>query len=254
MKKERQSWRYEVLLSSAQEQRIFMYIAEELNFYNSLNQSMNQMIRQNTDGFIEASRNLRIFGELVEHQCDIRTAIKETPEFLNVVKDEIIFLSEKALMVLELAVIPSSISVRTKRNLGVEMLRFYGEQAKLLSATLGDGYRVAPTFLENLDLLRKRHIQLHRKAVITEYNEDENKTKIKIPYLQKPLIIDGNVKRNHWDILILHQWPNTIPTKETKWCVDLKKNPREDYLLHYLDTHNPNAHSAFYKEQQQYRR
>lgn len=254
MKKERISWRYEVELSPVQERRIFLYIAEELNFYNSLNQRMNQMIRQIPDGFVEAAINLRVFGELIEHGVNIRDAIKNPPESLKVIKHDMAFLSENAQTVLELATIPTQISIRTKRNLGVEMLRFYSEQAKLLSAKVGDGYRVAPTLLENLDLLRKRHIQLHRKATVIEYDQEADQTKIKIPYLQKPLIIETNVKRNHWDILILHQWPNTIPTNSTKWCVDLKKNPREDYLLKYLDSQNPNAHSSFYKDQQRYRK
>ena len=253
MKKERVSWRYEIELSAAQERRILSYIAEELNFYNELNQRMNQLIRQIPDGFSEAAANLRVFGELIEHNINIKDAIKNTPNSLKVIKDDLIFLSEKAQRVLELATIPTQISIRTKRNLGVEMLRFYGEQASLLTATVGDGYRQPPTLLENLDSLRKRHIQLHRKATIIEFDSQTNQTSIKIPYLQKPIIVEANVKKNHWDILILHQWPNTIPTNNTKWCVDLKKNPREDYLLKYLDLQNPNAHSSFFKDQQKYK-
>ena len=252
-RQERVSWRYEVDLSAAQERRILLFIAEELTFYNELNQRMNQLIRQIPDGFAEAAINLRVFGELIEHNIDIKDAIKDTPDSLKVIKHDLIFLSENAQTVLSLATIPTQISMRTKRNLGVEMLRFYSEQASLLTATVGDGYRQAPTLLENLDLLRKRHIQLHRKATIIEFNSDTNETSITIPYLQKPLIVKTNVKKNHWDILILHQWPNTIPTSNTKWCVDLKKNPREDYLLQYLDSQNPNAHSSLFKEQQKYK-
>ena len=254
MRKERVSWRYEIDLSPAQERRILLYIAEELNFYNDMNQRMNQLIRQIPDGFIEAAANLRVFGELIEHNISIKDAITDTPDSLKVVKHDLTFLSENAQRVLELATIPTQISLRTKRNLGVEMLRFYSEQARLLTATVGDGYRQAPTLLENLDLLRKRHVQLHRKATIVEYDQEEDVTSIKIPYLQLPLSVKSNVKRNHWDILILHQWPNTIPTSNTKWCVDLKKNPREDYILKYLDSQNPNAHSSFFKDQQNYRR
>lgn len=254
MKNERISWRYEIDLLPSQERQIFSYIAEELTFYNELNQRMSQLVRQIPDGFIEASLNLRVFGELIEHNININDAIKNLPEKLKVIEHDLTFLSKNAQLVLELATIPTQISIRTKRNLGVEMLRFYSEQARLLSAKLGDGYRVAPTLLENLDLLRKRHIQLHRKATIIEYDKDTDETQIRIPYLQKPISIKSNVKRNHWDILILHQWPNTIPTRNTKWCVDLKKNPREDYLLMYLDSQNPNAHSSFFKDQQKYRR
>ena len=127
--RERVSWRYQVELSAAQERRILLYIAEELTFYNEMNQRMNQLIRQIPDGFTEAAMNLRVFGELIEHNINIKDAIKDTPESLKVIKHDLIFLSEKAQMVLELATIPTQISMRTKRNLGVEMLRFYSEQA-----------------------------------------------------------------------------------------------------------------------------
>ena len=66
MRRERVSWRYEVDLSPAQERRILLYIAEELTFYNEMNQRMNQLIRQIPEGFIEAAANLRVFGELIE--------------------------------------------------------------------------------------------------------------------------------------------------------------------------------------------
>lgn len=252
MRKERNTWRYPVTLTVNEQKYLSSLFYHELDLFNKLNGALSMKIRQVPEGFIELSKNLRIYGECIENGYDIRSVIKDIPKNLQVVQDDLLNLSEKALIVLETTNIRTAISPRTKRNMGVQMFKFYADQAPAFLKT-NSLNRLSSVFLENIDLLRKRHLQLHRKTLVIEFDEKNQKTLVKTPYSGRKFEIDGNIKKPRWDIMIIHQQPGVLVSNTTPWYVDFKKTS-DDYLLKYLDNPNPNKNSSFSGVRNDYRR
>lgn len=249
------NWRTQIEFSAPSKNRLWSYMKMELDLFNHLNESMISQLRHgNFKSFKSLSKKLHIFGQISEHNIDIRNAIKtkEFPEALKLVKDDLTFLTEEELRILEIPIFKTDLSLRTKRNMAVQMFRYYCRQADAYTTT-GD-YLFAPKFLESNDLVKKRHVQLHRKAVVVENIVDKGKTitLLTIPYLDKKLAIGNNIKNGKWDMLFIHQKPGRIVNAGSPWFIDFRQTD-VDYVLDYVDfQHRP--HSSFNANRNDYRR
>lgn len=225
--------RYDLVLTSTQKKIMNLLIQEELNLYNSLNASLDHELKNNHTGFLETARNLRLYGECIEHNISVRNIDDNIPPQLEEIKEQIVFLSDAALRILDTAVINTNISPRTKRNMGVQLFRYYAGQAKNFAP---NGQMIQPiTALPTQTVETKRHIQLHRKAVAVEYNEEHDVSLVKTPY-SKQLMVKGNIRRKAWSIMVIHQTPFTSVNLNTPWHVSLR-DTKEDYMLDFIDNH-----------------
>ena len=229
--------RHDLLLTAMQKKIMQLLIKEELNLYNTLNDALSRELKNNHEGFLEIARNLRLYGECIEHNISLRNVGEELPAQLEEIKDQIVFLSENALKIMDTAMVTTNISPRTKRNMGVQLFRYYAGQAKNYGP---NGQLVQPiTTLPTYTMATKRHIQLHRKAVAVEYNEEHDVSVVKTPYT-KGLMVKGNIKRKAWSIIIFHQTPFTNVDLSSAWHVDLQ-DTREDYMLQFVDNSENNT-------------
>jgi hypothetical protein len=216
------TWKFDIELTVAEKQKLLNLMVEELNFYNALNLKLVGHIKNNPVSFQELKKKFRLIGETIEH------GFSKAAE-MEVVNDDLLFLSDGAKSLLNAMSLACGISNRTKRNMGVQIFKHYLEQ----SYNYKDGQMVKPVqLLETLDLNKKRHIQLHRKTLIVESEGD--KTFITLPYLTNKVTINYNAKRLKWNILIIHQKTNTNVNSSSEWCIDLLSSD-DDYCLNYLD-------------------
>ena len=223
---------------------------DELQFYNTVNASLYHQLRHNHSGFMEVVKNIRLYGECIEHNISIRK-IKETgnvPPQLEELQDQYTFLSEDGLKIMDSALTKTHISPRTKRNMGVQLFKFYAEQCRSFSP---NGQLIHPLVsLPEHTIHTKRHVQLHRKAVAVKYNEEFNASLITTPYSKQPIVAKGNIKKKSWSVLVFHQTPFKDVNITTPWHVSLG-DTKDDYMLEFIDN---NERQSLYNNRNDHRR
>lgn len=248
MKKYNKTNRVYIDLDKSKQNAVKYYIQHELDFYNKINNVFSTYFKKSPKSFNQLFKKLKLVGDVVEHKISVKEEIKN-PDKLADVKDDLTFLSPETLDLLEDLRLDTPISPRMKRNMAVEMFKYYASQAGVIN---NDGSLKYPArLLESQDIVKKRHIQLHRKTLIVEYDKDNEQTLIRIPYLKDRLVLDGNFKNMKWNILVVRQKPNVPVTQETSWCLDFK-NAEQDYMLKFLD--NPNPRTSFAAVAKDYKR
>jgi hypothetical protein len=140
-----------------------------------------------------------------------------------------------------------------RRNMALEMLRHYQEQSKIMTQGVPKSqreefsHRAAMSFLESLDEIRKRHVQVPRSIVSVKWDEKEGHTTIRTPYTLKPIVLENfNLSEPGWNLMILHQQPGSMITKNSPWLADFKKDS-SGYLLRYVDQTNAYSGSAYHQ-------
>lgn len=224
---------YMLALNDTQKKILSLYIKAELDAYNHYNSNFIHQLRTNHEGFLELIRKLRLFGEATEHNISLRNIDPlNIPDVFDNNLFDVVHFSDAALKILDIAVLDTIISPRVKRNLGVQMFKYYSEQVRCFDPR---GIMISPTtYLPELDIYEKRHIQLHRKAVRIRVDYDKNISYITTPYLPKEFGVVGNIQKKQWSILIIHQKPHVRINVNTPWCINLQDTGK-DYMLDYID-------------------
>jgi hypothetical protein len=157
------------------------------------------------------------------------------------------FLTERIMLLLDLAAGPGLLLPIVRKNLATEALKHYKEQAsRILTPGAkkpgGDDeddavYKVAPEMLEIVDSDRKRHLQIPKTGLMVTWNEATQSTLIGVEYASKPIVVPGvNLLVDYdWNFVIIHQEPGHLVSPETPWVIDVRKI-HSGYLLKYLDS------------------
>lgn len=227
------NFRYEVQVLAQDKHRLWVSMVEELKFYNHLNANLSDALKKNPKAYKHMAKKLRIFGEVSEHNINVKEMVrtKVYPESIAPFKDQLTFLDDEQMTLIESGVFETTLSPRIKRNMAVQMFKYYIDQA---AAYNDDGsLRYGVQFLESQPAFKKRHIQLHRKMMIIK--NDGDKTTISVPgFLTNSFVLPNAVKKTNWNLMILHQTPGKIIDQNSKWYVDFRPTA-DDYLLKYLD-------------------
>ena len=226
-------------ISKTEQNILQSYINSELNLFNEFNHIFSLHFRSKPSVFNQLFKKIKLIGDIVEFNISVSNEI-ENIDKLEEFSEELPFLTKESVHLLEdIGKIKTTISNRIKRNMAVEIFRYYASQT---SKNQSNNLQYPARLLEHQDLLKKRHIQLHRKTITVEFCKEKNQTLIRIPYLKNKLLLNGNAKNLRWNIMVIHQKPNVPVTKETSWCIDFK-NADQDYMIKYLD--NPNPRTSF---------
>lgn len=228
--KEKKSWRFNLDITPEEKNQLQILIQQELTLYNLLVEKLGKILRKNPKSFLSMKKKIGLFGNLVEYNLDVEQQILNPNEQLKPYKDMMSFLNNDEINILKCAKSPGVIASKTRRNMGVEILKYCIDQADLMSKGSGGA------LLHQYDLNQKRHLQLQRRSIKTHLNETEDGvfTNITVPYLKSSIILAGDYKFKRWDMIIIHQKPGILATTNTPWCFDLRKTDF-DYLLTYLD-------------------
>lgn len=261
----KENWSTEVKISAEDKSRFNTYMKQELSYYNNFIEVFNPRVRSNPEAFTDIIDEWqKIFAQLAITNVSATKLLsaKENqplPESLEHYRKFLVgfdyqgnrFLTERIASIMEAAAGPGNIHSTVRRNMAIEMLNFYKEQAVLFNeATNGsrteDVFKRAPQSLEALDSQRKRHLQIPRNICKVVYDSKSDRSGILHPYSKNMLIVDHHdlTADKSWNLMVLHQEPGSIPNPSTPWILDFKTTPNL-YLIKYLDVMNPNRNSAF---------
>jgi hypothetical protein len=148
------------------------------------------------------------------------------------------------------------IEPQTKKAIAIEILNFYQEQANITSNPINASmqmeytYRVAPETLESATFEQKRHIQLWRDSFKISYDETQETSYIKIPYIGKPIKIQNInlLEDNIWNHLLLHQETKGKTLKpNSPWVLELQHLKNSKYLIKYFESKRTNSGKIFHQ-------
>lgn len=235
------------------------YIHNENKFYNNLLETLQSRLRSTPNFFTELTdQQIMLYSKIAKFQFNVKTLWRKKSADVTLPNElepfrEILFgihgqkeegLSDKLLVFYEPCGTQISVWPNIKESIAYELLDHFCKQAKSSKKVFTDeGSFQTYDSLELVNLMQKRHIQLSKKDVTATWDEKNNCTKLMIPYLNVPLIMD-NVHLNEafpaWNILILHQDPNEILLTHAKWEADFRISQNR-YLVKYIECTNPNS-------------
>lgn len=259
---------WNISVSPTDKQRLVKFMNEELSFYNNLVDSFNSRLRSQPEsiGLLIGDWE-RIFATCAEisfNVAKLRNAGSgaELPKQLEEFRELLLgrdsekkrYLTEKFIVMLECCSAPGMIHPLVRRNMALEVLRFYKEQAKSalqetrISGLEGTSYKNSFTNLEKLDDTRKRHLQVPKEALKYKYDSVNKILRIWTPYNSVPFEIPnfGNVDEKPWNLLLIHQQPGKVANHNTPWMLEFKNVPNQ-YMLKLLEVSNPYLSSAKFR-------
>lgn len=261
----RENWSVEIKVKPEDKARFNVFMKQELAYYNNFVEAFNPRVRsapQSLSDLIDVWQ--KIFAQLAVTNVVATRLLpakedQPLPENLEVYRKFLVgydhlgqrFLTERIAGILDAAAAGGNIHSTVRRNMAVEMLNFYREQALLFNENINgsqtdDVFKRAPQSLEVLDIQKKRHLQIPRSICRIVYDEKNDRSGILHPYSKNPIVIEGQdiTAEKSWNHMILHQEPGSIPTPSTPWVLEFKTTPSL-YLIKYVDVMNPNRNSAF---------
>ena len=239
--------------------RLERFFKEETGYYNHLVEGFSSRVRSFPEYIMEFDDTWqKIFGYVAETKIDLKQYIAkkdvELSQFLIPYKKQLIgHITDEKLAVCELAKSPGLLLPVVRRNMALETIRFYKEQAERIltpgsNANSPDGnlYKVAPEMLEVVDTSRKRHLQIPKAGIQLKWNEANESTELYTSYTAKPIVVPKiNLIESHaWNHILVHQEPGRAPAPETPWVIDIRKISN-NYMLKYLDVKNPFRSAVF---------
>ncbi len=272
----RRSWQFEIDINVSERMKIQTYMKAELAYYNWLVRGLSSRMRTMPDSILEPNENIEklylICAEISYDPYPIFLMRKvdfepgqepELPYQLEPYRDFLFGknekkerrFNEKVALMCQLFAMVAPIHPIVRRNIAIEMINFFKEQARasLQSVPIQlrneQLYKSAPQSLEVYDIIRKRHLQIPRKIVEARWDEKAEHTAFKIPYLSQEIIVPNMdfVKENTtWNFLILHQVPGGMALPKTPWVLDVR-NIQNHYLLSYTDARTHHSSAAFHQ-------
>ncbi len=256
-----------ILPTANQAYNLNQYIIQENKYYNALVDFLQPRLKSSPEFFLELSdEQIDLFPALAFCCFDIRTLVgkksqdTELPKKLEPYRDILfgvhgdkeIGISERLSIFYEGLGTKVSLWPHTREGMAYEFLAFCLNQAKTMtsgrrssfSGEEGDYYRgVNPEILENANFMQKRHLQLLKKDVQVKWDEEHDRTLIKVPYFKRPLILPTiNLPEQYpfWNLIIIHQDPQEIILTKAIWEIDFRTTTNR-YLIKYLEQVNPES-------------
>jgi hypothetical protein len=253
----------EVQITPYDKQRLEKFCIQEMGYFNHLVDGLSSRVRSFPEALLEFDDNwVKVFGAVAANNKRVTHLLKaqedsELPPLLEPYRTLLLgsdskgnrFLTERNMLLLDLAAGPGLLLPIVRKNLATEAMKHYKEQASRIltpgakkPANAADDeedavYKIAPEMLEIVDSDRKRHLQIPKIGLQVTWNEASQSSLIGVEYASKPIVVPGvNLQSEHdWNFIILHQEPGHLVTPETPWVIDVRKI-HSGYLLKYLDS------------------
>ncbi len=234
--------------------RLEHFFKQEAAYYNHLVEGFSTLVRSFPEVIAECNDDWqKVFGHIAETKLNLRPFVDTPPKeselspFLQLYKHCLYTLTERKIILADLAASPGTLLPVVRRNMAMEMLKFYKEQAaKILtpgsgrSNENGDVYREPPEMLSRVDNDRKRHLQIPKIALKFEWNAIKEATEIRVGYAAHPISVP-NVNllvKSNWNFVVIRQEQGEFALPQTPWVMDVRKVPVA-YLVKFFDYKRP---------------
>jgi len=234
---------YTIAISATDKSRLKAVMSHELALYNRLNNELIRILHRDPKLLTSmGEQTTTMIATIVSEGIDVRKLRNkkpdsELPEALDGFRQTFFTTNEQTMTLVEnLTGVNNAVFPAMKQSMVREFFRFYENSAKIMTTKLGGSQQME--FLEALDDGRKRHVQIHRKHLVMEYDIEKRCTSIKSPYTINPILVEGTdlTRDDSWKMAIFHQRPGKMPRPDTPWMVDLRSG---DYQLKYMELANP---------------
>ena len=248
------NWQYNIIVNDSDKRNLLSFFANEYTLFTSLNNSMMAKLKRDPAmlTIFENKQRLDLFATLVQNKIG---NINKIPEpiirFKDLLEEKTItgksVIDENIKIFFESAASKGDIHPLVRYNMAHSLLQFYCDQALVATQPVPTGsidtHKISYQFIEVPDDNQKRHIQVPRKLIVTEWDEENKQTLIKSPYTRNPILLPkiNLLKNKIWNYMIIHQRPGKYPSASTPWQIDVRKIT-EKYLINYLEISNPYFH------------
>ena len=227
-------WTFEAVVSPNDKIRLRSFIKNEIAYYNALLVAFAARLRTMPTLLNEVNREL--MGEVAAHEYNVQAMTPETlpkslERFRSVIFSEGGFaLSGNMLLFLKDVSVGSVLHPETRRAMALQMLAAHQKITDSLSRTSSklDQVLVAPVeLLHPLEARVKRHVQLPRKAVVTDGET------IRTSYNAVPISFKfGSLPAEAtWDVLVIR---DDESNGTGNWVAEFRQS-ETDYIVRLTD-------------------
>jgi len=233
----RRNWErtYRVDLDAVTKRNLRGYMGQELQYYNSMVTAFNSKVRVLYEE-ISAIKDDRLWLAVAQTGQDLRELVKKPvdawPDLFKhqantIAKDGKLLLSDRTMMVYDIAAAKGIIHPMIRRAIAAEIFRWVQPQAKQLAManeSITGQMRSPLQMLQPMEIEHKRHVQLVGDVAQITYDAETKSSSIKIPYSPTCIVIDNQdlTKMPH-DNIIIRQKPGVVPNESTPWQITIKE-------------------------------
>lgn len=245
----RRSWErtYNIDLDSVTKMQLWHCMDQERLYHNELVNQLNAKTRVMANEILAIKdQHEKLWGAVAQSRIKLsqvaRKPIEEWPEHLKtfhdlVVKDGKQLLSEKSLLIYDIAAAESNLHPQMRKAIALEILRWIQPQAKqMLGLNNSSGQMGSPVhMLQPLNPENKRHVQLLGSMAEISYDESQNLSTIRIPYSSKEIVIrNQDLTKTPYDNIVIRQTPGRNVDANSPWQITIKEG-KGRYMLDLVD-------------------
>ena len=251
---------FEIELPASTKNRLKSIMQNDLLYYNHIIDNLTPIMRREPEFLLQINENLeKLWGEiaftgivlknvhtLTETQLP-KSLIPFSKTLFGVDKNNNRTFTEKLEIFCSIPALPIQVSNVTKRGMALEILKYFKEQAKLVSKGNKDQeFKTSFSLLEKQDILRKRHIQLLKSEIKGEWDEEKGESTLILPYIGTLKIPNWNITEfKNWDIAVINQ-SGQYPGPLSPWTITFVGSKTKGYLLKRLDVMNVQATASYF--------
>lgn len=245
----RRSWErtYSIDIDPATKMQLWKCMDQERLYHNELVNQLNSKSRVLGNEILSIKdQHERLWGAIAQTKTRlsqiISMPVENWPEELQpfadiVVKEGRRLISEKAILVYDIAATDANLHPLMRKAIALEILRWVQPQVKqLLGLNNSSGQMGSPVYmLQPLNPENKRHIQLLGTIAEIVYDESQNQSIIRIPYSQKDIVIHNqDLTKTPHDNIVIRQTPGREINANTPWQITVKEG-KGRYMIDLVD-------------------
>ncbi len=245
----RRSWErtYNIDIDPATKMQLWKCMDQERLYHNELVTQLNGKSRVLANEILGIKdQHERLWGALAQAKVRLsqisRRPIDEWPEAVRpfhdiVIKDGKQLISEKSMLVYDIAAAEANLHPQMRKAIAMEILKWIQPQVKqLLSLNNSSGQMGSPVhMLQPLNPENKRHVQLLGTLAEITYDAVQNQSTIRIPYSANDIVIrNQDLTKTPHDNIVIRQMPGRDINANTPWQITIKEG-KGRYMLDLID-------------------
>lgn len=245
----RRNWErtYNIDIDSVTKMQLWHCMDQERLYHNELVNQLNGKVRVMADEILGIKDQYeKLWGTVAQSKTKIgqiaKKPLEEWPDVMKpyydlVVKDGKQLLSEKSILIYDIAASEANLHPQMRKAIALEILKWVQPQAKqLMGLKNTSGQMGSPVhMLQPLNPESKRHVQLVGTLAEITYDEAENQSIVRIPYSTREIVIrNQDLTKTPHDNIVIRQTPGRVVDANTPWQMTIKEG-KGRYMVDLVD-------------------